>query len=111
MIAWTSPDPEGFGQCLHFLVEGQGGFSNDIKFCSSGVVSVMVDGPYGAGNTLHDYDKLLFVVYGVGIGAYLLTIRDLLRAHEARTARARRICLVWQLDSLGKSSTSAKVIS
>ena len=39
---------------------------------------------------------------GIGIAAHLLAIRHLLQAHEDKTARVRRISLLWFLEQPGK---------
>jgi len=99
-IAWVV---NGFGKDLDtivLLVEVRKGFSNDLHFVRPGT-SALIDGPYGGIFTLDQYDKVLFLVSGIGIAAHLLHVRHLLVAHDRQSARVRRISLVWFIEASG----------
>ena len=66
--------------------------------------SAIVDGPYGQMQSLDKFDKVLFVASGVRIAAHLLSAKHLLEAHEDRSARVRRLSLVWFLETSGETS-------
>lgn len=96
IVAWTE------GSDISLIVQRQSGFSNDIFAATHRKTSVLVDGPYGQTQQFTNYDKVLFIASGIGIAAHLLAIRELLIAHENRSARVRRITLLWFLETAGK---------
>lgn len=99
-IAWDNPG--SVKGTIVLLVEQRRGFSTSLR-PSKSTVSVIVDGPYGATRTLHEFDKVLFIANGIGIAAHLLALKYLLQAHNAQTARVRRLTLVWFLEVEGES--------
>ena len=64
-------------------------------------MSALVDGLYGGleANLFTAYDKVLLMLNGIGIAAYLHTARYLLFAHNKQTARVRRLTVVWVLEA------------
>jgi predicted ferric reductase len=94
-IAWME------GSDISLIVQRQSGFSNDVFRATGRHTSVIVDGPYGQPQQFMCYDKVLFIASGIGVAAHLLAIRDLLEAHENRSARVRRITLLWFLETMG----------
>lgn len=79
-------------------VEAANGFTRRILQSNVDGLSVLVDGPYGRQPSLDRFDKVLFMASGAGIAAQLLHIRYLVEAHNAQTARVRRITLCWFLQ-------------
>ena len=106
MIAWAESDEHGADKTVVLLVERRRGFSSDI-LASDRPLKAIVDGPYGGGQSLDRFDKVLFIANGVGIAAHLLSVRHLLEAHEAKTARVRRISLIWLLETRGERSSTS----
>jgi predicted ferric reductase len=96
IIAWTE------GSEITLLIQRHTGFSNDLFITPRLPSSFIIDGPYGHPRLLSDYDKALFVASGIGVGAHLLAIRELLKAHEDRSARVRRVTLLWFIECIGK---------
>jgi NAD(P)H-flavin reductase len=118
--AWVQSHPyvvgweeEKSGQrYAYFFIQCKGGFSyyfqqvckstkeviKDRKFGSSHSY-VLLDGPYGQIPDLKSFDKVLFLAKGIGLAAQLLLMRELLKCHDDRSARIRRLTLVWFLES------------
>ena len=67
-------------------------------------LSAIVNSPYSQMQSLDKFNKVLFVVSRVRIAAYLLLAKHLLKAHKDRSARVRRLSLVWFLETLGETS-------
>lgn len=107
MIAWTSLT----GKYIEVIIECQSGFSSDIRLCRLGTTSAIVDGPYGSALAVDNYDTVLFMASGIGIAAQLLAIRHLLDAHINKTARVRRICVAWKIESQGISNSTNEKVS
>ncbi len=97
LVAWINDGPDGSDINVILLIQCQQGFSKSLKLCEQHA-GILVDGPYGKGPSFEDYDKAMFIASGVGITAHLLAIRSLLRAHNNKTARTRRISLLWVLE-------------
>lgn len=94
MVAWSN------GSEIVLLIERRRSFSYAINLQRS-ISHIYLDGPYGTQLPLNNYDKVLFLALGVGIAAHLMSIKHLIEAHNGKRARARRISLVWVLDSQG----------
>lgn len=82
---------------LHLTVSN--GFTKKLLRCMRNGLPVIIDGPYGKQPPLDRFDTVLFLASGVGLAAQLLHLRHLLEAHNSKTARARRITLVWFLQT------------
>lgn len=100
MIAWSEKDPGMRDSQIVLFISCRNGFSAALPHCE-GPFPVILDGPYGGTPSLDQYDKILFLAGGIGIVTHLLHIRQLLRAHDDKCARVRRLTLVWLLDSQG----------
>ncbi|PYH42917.1 ferric reductase family protein [Aspergillus saccharolyticus JOP 1030-1] len=59
----------------------------------------LIEGPYTSHHTLTSYGTILLVAGGVGITHCLPFLPDLLRGYAAGTVAARRITLVWIVQS------------
>jgi predicted ferric reductase len=95
MVAWEE------GSHRTILVQRSTGFSNDLFNTPRLTSRVLVDGPYGHAQNYDNYDKALFMASGIGIVAHFIFIRTLLEAHTRKTARVRRLSLVWFVETLG----------
>lgn len=63
-------------------------------------VSALVEGPYtNSPNTLHSYGTVLLIAGGVGITHAVPHVRDLVVGFTAGTVAARRVLLVWVIQS------------
>ncbi|PSN58686.1 hypothetical protein BS50DRAFT_450535, partial [Corynespora cassiicola Philippines] len=105
MVAWYYDDEKSATTTIVLLVRCFRGFTRKLQLASSNSYAI-VDGPYGK-NTLRklsQYDKVLFLAHGIGIAAHLLPIRQLLLAHDEKTARVRRLSFVWLLETKGTKS-------
>jgi predicted ferric reductase len=103
MIAWSEQDRYQASRLISLLVERQRGFSARLRHGQ--MLNITLDGPYGRGAPLEQYDKVIFIASGVGLAAHMLHIRELLQAHQMKTAQARRICLIWVIDNKGKPNS------
>ena len=66
-------------------------------------LSVIVDGLYSQMQSLDEFNKVLFIISRVGIAAYLLLVKHLLKAYKDCSAHIRRLLLVWFLETLGET--------
>jgi predicted ferric reductase len=95
-IAWVD------NSVVTMFIQRRSGFSNDLfSVPNIGGSGIIVDGPYGSPQQLHTYDKVLFIASGIGIASHLVAIKELLEAHEDKSAQVRRITLVWFLETSG----------
>jgi NAD(P)H-flavin reductase len=97
VIAWSE------NSTVTLLIQRGSGFSDALFASAVRNSTIIVDGPYGNSTPLDEYDSVLFMASGIGIAAHLLPIRHLLEAYENRSARIRRLTLVWFLETLGMS--------
>ena len=63
------------------------------------ITSALVEGPYGGQHNLHSYGTVLLFAGGVGITHQLPYVRDLIVGFANGTVSARRILLVWIIQS------------
>ena len=63
------------------------------------IASAFVEGPYGAQHSLRSYGTVVLFAGGVGITHQIPYIRDLLVGHSQGTVAARRISLIWAVQS------------
>ncbi|CAI6337037.1 unnamed protein product [Periconia digitata] len=110
MVAWSNVDDaadNSRSMTIVLFIQPRRGLTKELgnmhqeHGSKSRWMKAIVDGPYGSSDlcSLGDYDKVLFMADGIGIAAHLLSIRSLLLAHNDRTARVRRISLVWLVES------------
>ncbi|KAF1363095.1 hypothetical protein EJ07DRAFT_152612 [Lizonia empirigonia] len=100
MIAWTIEDEETQLRTVVLLVQVCKGFTQRLQFANP-LGSTIIDGPYGGHevDTLVKYDKILLLSSGIGIAAQLESARYLILAHDKKTARIRRLTILWRLDT------------
>lgn len=97
MVAWSSVNENGH-TVIYFLVQSRHGFSKRLRSMDVGASSI-IHGPFGGEQSLRGFEKVLLLSSGIGIASQLLHIRDLLRAHNGRTDRVRRISIAWVVEN------------
>jgi predicted ferric reductase len=70
---------------------------------SGGLGRVLFTGPHGAIVPVGNYEYVFMVASGYGIIAQLPLLERLVQGTLAREVRARRICLVWEIEDIGGS--------
>ena len=84
------------------IIRRRDGFTNRLfQKASSGrtKLSVVVEGPYGLSASLSSYGTVLLIAGGVGITHQMPYVRSLIADFTNGTGAARRICLVWVIQS------------
>jgi predicted ferric reductase len=61
-------------------------------------------GPYGLSVPTRKYGIVLLVAAGLGIVSHIPYLKRLIHDYNARRTQTRRICLVWLVKTLGKST-------
>jgi len=80
----------GFTNHLHRRVDRANGTAS---------LPALAEGPYGGTHILHSYGTVLLFAGGVGITHQVPFVRDLVAGYAAGTVAARRILLVWVIQS------------
>jgi hypothetical protein len=65
-------------------------------------VRVLFTGPHGMIVPVGNYEYVFMVARGYGIIAQLPLLERLVQGTLAREVRARRICLIWEFEDIGK---------
>ncbi len=89
---------------LDLLIEPRAGLTQRLLRRSRARQDLCValfSGPHGNSIPVGDYEVVLMVASGYGIAAQLPYLKQLLHNYNRRSARARRIHLVWELKTLG----------
>lgn len=92
---------------LDLLIEPRKGLTRRLLRCSptpQNLCPALFTGPHGNSVPVGDYEVVLMVASGYGIAAQLPYLKQLLHDYNRRSARSRRIHLVWELKTLGRSS-------
>jgi hypothetical protein len=102
MIAWAAHDDRERLKTITILARSRTGFTRHLNV-QNNMARAILDGPYGGNETgtLIKHDTILLISSGIGLASHLNTARYLLLAHNAQTARLRRLTLVWSLDLPG----------
>lgn len=85
----------GFTDTLYTRAEEAGAFDGGPKL----TLNALVEGPYGSPRPMSSYGSVLLFAAGVGITHQVPYVRDLVAGYAARTVAARRITLVWIVQS------------
>jgi hypothetical protein len=89
---------------ISFIVRRRTGFTDSLwkkaQNSPSGkfTTAAFLEGPYGSQN-LHSYGTVLLFAAGVGITHQVPHVRDLVAGYSNRTVAARKIVLVWIIQS------------
>jgi NAD(P)H-flavin reductase len=70
-------------------------------------VTAFVEGPRGALHTLHSYGTVVLFAGGVGITHQVPYVRDLVAGYANGTVAARRVVLIWIIQTPGMSSPAS----
>ena len=62
-------------------------------------VNAMVEGPYGGSQVLHSYGTVMMFAGGIGITHQVSFVRDLVAGFANGTVAARRVILIWVIQS------------
>lgn len=85
----------GFTNTLYTRAEKAGAFDG-----AKLTLKALVEGPYGSSRPMSSYGTVLLFAAGVGITHQVPYVRDLVSGYAAGTVAARRITLVWIVQSL-----------
>lgn len=95
---------------LELLIEPRHGWTKRLRSRAvtasghnGGLGRVLFTGPHGAPVPLYGYEYFFMVASGYGIIPHLPLLERLVQGTLAREVRARRICLVWEVEDIGKS--------
>jgi hypothetical protein len=83
----------------------------DIGGQSGGLGRVLFTGPHGAVVPVGDYEHIFMIASGYGIIAHLPLLERLVQGTFAREVRARRICLIWEVENIGESGFHMNCLS
>jgi NAD(P)H-flavin reductase len=105
MVTSWSPDKQGG---LELFAQTRSGLTATLQACAakegSASFVAFVTGPHGPSTPVSQYETVLAVASGFGIAGVVSHLRQLLHGYNTSTSRVRRVHLVWQMQSLGKSS-------
>ncbi|KAJ2982302.1 hypothetical protein NQ176_g1475 [Zarea fungicola] len=91
---------------LDLLIEPRKGLTRRLLRCSptpQNLCPALFTGPHGNSVPVGDYEVVLMVASGYGIAAQLPYLKQLLHDYNRRSARSRRIHLVWELKTLANA--------
>ena len=94
-----------FGTTVSLVVRRRTGFTNKLfqkaEASPNGRIALkaLVEGPYGSTQNLQSYGTVLLFAGGVGITHQVPFVRDLIAGFANGTVAARRVCLVWVIQS------------
>jgi predicted ferric reductase len=87
------------------IIRRRDGFTNDlykkVQAAPEGklVIKSLVEGPYGGLHSLHSYGTVMLFAGGVGISHQVPYVRDLVVGFANGVVSARKVCLVWIIQS------------
>lgn len=92
-------------ETISLLTRRRTGFTDMLhKRAAKGIdgplyLSAFVEGPYGAIHNLDSYGTVLLFAGGVGITHHVMFMRHLVQGYAEGTVAARRVTLVWAIQS------------
>lgn len=92
------------GTTMSLVVRRRAGFTDGLhaqvaKSNGHLAVNAIVEGPYGGHQNLNSYGTVVFFAGGVGITHQVPFVRDLVAGFADGTVAARRVLLVWVIQS------------
>ncbi|MCJ1372527.1 hypothetical protein MMC20_003752 [Loxospora ochrophaea] len=90
---------------MSLIIRRRGGFTNlmhqkaEKALEGQAVVNAWVEGPYGGLHSLHSYGTVMLFAGGVGITHQVPYVRDLVAGFANGTVAARRVILIWIIQS------------
>jgi hypothetical protein len=104
MVTSWSP---GKQEVLGLFVEARRGFTENLRrrtaLTGSASFCAFIGGPHGISKTVNQYETVLAVASGFGIGGLIPHVKNPLHGYNTSTSRVRWVHLVWQFHTLGKS--------
>ncbi|EED22508.1 conserved hypothetical protein [Talaromyces stipitatus ATCC 10500] len=102
VITWWDNNELGKLESFTLLVKPRSGFTNKLKMLPSTRHRAWIDGPYGPdralGTPISDYGHIFMVATGIGVGAQIPYIKQLLEGYRRGVVRTQKIVLIWQMD-------------
>ncbi|KAJ2904622.1 ferric-chelate reductase [Zalerion maritima] len=90
---------------MSFIIRARTGFTDTLyrkaAACPDGrlVTTCFAEGPYGGRHTMHSHGTVMLFAGGVGITQAVPHVRDLVAGYSNGTVAARKIVLVWIIQS------------
>ncbi|KAK4157109.1 ferric reductase like transmembrane component-domain-containing protein [Chaetomidium leptoderma] len=90
---------------LSFIIRGRTGFTGALYSRAAAhpdgkmVTRCLVEGPYRGSSRLHSYGTVMLFAGGVGITQAVPHVRDLVAGYSNGTVAARKVILVWTIQS------------
>ncbi|KAK2066563.1 hypothetical protein P8C59_000369 [Phyllachora maydis] len=90
---------------MSFIIRGRTGFTSSLykqaAACTGGkmVTRALVEGPYGGMHMMHSHGTVMLFAGGVGITQAVPHVRDLVIGYSNVSVAARKIVLVWIIQS------------
>lgn len=102
---------EGEQDYLDLFIEPRKGFTKKLLTYSKlhhggGCCPALFSGPHGISAPIGDYESVVLIASGFGIAAQLPHLKQLIYGYNACKTRTRRVHLVWQLGTIGKTQTT-----
>jgi hypothetical protein len=114
VASWTGKQQKN----LELVIEPRRGLTKKLHSCTitasgqnGGLGRVLFTGPHGAVVPVDEYEYVFMIASDYGIVAHLPLLERLVQGTLAREVRARRICLVWEFEDIGKSDVYNSCVS
>ncbi|KAJ7584441.1 ferric reductase NAD binding domain-containing protein [Mycena floridula] len=97
---------------LVFLVSVRKGFTRRLAdtAAQNGIVTALVDGPYGASPDLRRFDTTVFVAGGSGVSYTLPRFLEILEKVKHKASRCKRVLFIWALRDLAHVEWISEVL-
>jgi hypothetical protein len=111
VISW-SPEAQ---ETLELFIQPCHGFSANLlrhaRAVRPGSASFvgLITGPYGTSKEVDRYESILVIASGFGIAAAIPYLKKLIYSYNTTTSRTKRVHFVWQLQTLGNTTSSMGV--
>lgn len=94
--------PQKTGQVLTLMIERGKGWSHRLsrRGMSQKPYRALFTGPHGYPVPIHDYGTVIMIASCFGLVAHLPYLQHLIECHHQGTALARKVHLIWQLESI-----------
>jgi FAD-binding domain len=106
VITWWDNNDLGNLESFTLLISPRSGFTNKLKMLPSTRHRAWIDGPYGPdrviGTPIFDYGHIFMVATGIGIGAQIPYLKQILEGYRRGRVRTQKIVLIWQMDLEGQ---------
>jgi len=96
---WTGQNQSS----LELIIQPRRGWTRRLKRAQNSNSIALFTGPHGVPVPVDDYEYIFMISSGYGIVANLPLLERLVMGTISREVRARRICLVWEVQDEGES--------